>query len=485
MENSTELRKVVYHALLTQIQFGVYRCGERLPTIEETSTQLCVSVDTARAAYLKLKEEGYITLSKNVGATVKTNYGSQEAEQYIQAFFSMRKTAMADLGSSMCSLFGNAQWNGLKHASKETLQAMEQLFRKGSTSAPYAMLEHLNQKYSALGNTLLMRLAWQTFTFLHDPFFSVEENLRYFDQCADYLPEILSLCRDKDWSALRSAVDRSIERLSLALSRFYEARITLSPPKKEIVFTWNSYEKGQQLCYSLAMELLISISRGIYPVGSLLPSQKELAEQRGVSVSTVRRAFELLSSVGAIKPTKYVGTQVLPFDQATANSDFTKPVLQRRLLAMVESLQVFALSCREVSLLTLSSSGSDLAEKLCQELKTHKQWQRGETLSYFVLNLFTKYAPYQAIRTVYSQLLLQFFWGYALRGMDSSQESVNTMYAPYFDALIESLEKTDFSRFSSNLEDLILYELRRAMDFLSHLGIPGTENILIPDKSIA
>ena len=125
MENNTDLRKVVYSIMLTQIQFGTYRCGEKLPTIEETSRRLCVSIDTARTAYLKLKDEGYITLSKNVGATVKVNYDSQETEQFIQTFFSARKNAMIDLINSMLPLFGNAQCVGMKNASPEMLRKME------------------------------------------------------------------------------------------------------------------------------------------------------------------------------------------------------------------------------------------------------------------------------------------------------------------------------------------------------------------------
>ncbi len=483
MENSTELCKIVYGVLLTQIQFGVYHCGEKLPNIEETGERLRVSIDTARAAYLKLKEEGYITLSKNVGATVKANYNNEETEQFIQTFFAARKHAMIDLGNSMQPLFSKAQWLGLKYASAETLQAMEQRSREKSAIAPYAMLEHLTLKYSALGNTLLMRLVWQTFMFLHDPFFSIEENLQYFNHSADYLPEVLSLCYKKDWAALRVAVEESIGRLSSALTRFYAARISMPSPEEKITFAWSSYKKSQQLCYTFAMELLISISRGIYPAGSLLPSQKELAEQKNVSVSTVRRALELLDSVGAIKSAKYVGTRVLPFDKTTENSDFTKPVLQRRLWDMAESLQIFALSCKDVSLLTLSSLNFDLVQQLCSELKVHKQRRRGETLSYFILNAIAKYAPYQAIRTVYSELLRQFFWAYALRGMEKGQKTINAMYDPCFDAFIESLEKTDFSRFSANLEKLIINELHRTVDTLLQLGISGAENILIPDAS--
>lgn len=485
MENSIELRQVVYRVLLTQIHFGVYHYQEKLPTIEETSAQLCVSIDTARAAYLKLKEEGYITLSKNAGATINRNYSAQEIEEFIQTLFSSRKQAMLDLGNSIQPLLGNAQWYGLKNASPETLLEIEQLFHETHMAAPYAMLNHLNQKYRALGNPLLMRLVWQTFMFLHDPFFDIEENLSYFDQSADYLPKILSICRNKDWPGLRAAVEQSIERLSFILSRFYETRITMPSPEQELGFTWSSYEKSQQLCYSLAMELLISINRGQYPVGSLLPSQKELAAQKGVSLSTVRRALELLDSVGAIKSAKYIGTQVLPLDKTSENSDFTKPVLKRRLLSMAESLQMLALSCRDVSQLTLAALAPGAHKQLCRKLNDSKKWRRGETLSYYVLYLIGELAPYQTIRTVYSELLRQFFWGYALRGMKGSQETLNAVYDPYFDALIEALETMDFSLFSATLEELAIDDLSRTVETLSRLGIPGVEHILIPEKSIS
>ncbi|MBS7009941.1 GntR family transcriptional regulator [Anaerostipes sp.] len=484
MENSIELRQVVYSVLLTQIRFGVYHFGEKLPTIEETSTRFHVSVDTARAAYLKLKNEGYITLEKNVGAAVKVRYNSHETEQFIQTFFAMRKASMIDLANAMGPLFSNAQWFGLRYASKEMLMEMERLSHEKNTAPPYAMLEHLSQKYRALGNSLLMGLTWQTFMFLFDPFFSIKDNLRYFDGSANYLPTLLKLCREKNWSALRDMVDQSIKSLPPALTRFYEAKITAPSPEKEIPFVWTSYKKSQQLCYSFSMELLISISRGIYPVGSLLPSQKELAEQKGVSLSTVRRSFELLSSVGAIKPVKYVGTSVLPFDKATENSDFTNPVLQRRLLDLTESLQIFALSCKEVSMLTLSSLDLNSVKQLCQKLKANRERRRGETISYFILDWIAKSAPYQAIRTVYSELLLQFFWSYAFRGLQGKQETINAIYEPYFDTLIESLNKRDFPRFSVVLEELVNYEFCKTMDILSRLGIPGAEHILIPDKII-
>ena len=53
------------------------------------------------------------------------------------------------------------------------------------------------KKYSVLGNSLFMRLVWQAFMFLQDPFFSIADNTKYFSHFDDYLPTVLKLHREK------------------------------------------------------------------------------------------------------------------------------------------------------------------------------------------------------------------------------------------------------------------------------------------------
>ena len=74
MSNGRELQQIIYELLKTQIEFGMHRCGDSLPTIKEASLYFLASVDTVRLAYLRLKEEGYITLRTCVGATVKIRF---------------------------------------------------------------------------------------------------------------------------------------------------------------------------------------------------------------------------------------------------------------------------------------------------------------------------------------------------------------------------------------------------------------------------
>lgn len=92
---------IVYDVLKTHIQFGVYRCGDILPTMESNAENFIVSLDTIRSAYLRLQQEGYITLSQNVGSTVIIDYSDQEIEQHVQHFYSLRKKALLDLSQSL------------------------------------------------------------------------------------------------------------------------------------------------------------------------------------------------------------------------------------------------------------------------------------------------------------------------------------------------------------------------------------------------
>jgi len=60
----------------------------------------------------------------------------------------------------------------------------------------------------------------------------------------------------------------------------------------------------------LARTLMGEIASGAYPVGSILPSENELADVHGVSRSTVRMALDRLRDLGLITRRKRAGTRV-------------------------------------------------------------------------------------------------------------------------------------------------------------------------------
>ena len=479
MKNDSNLHKTVYHVLKTQIQFGFYHCGDTLPTMEHASRYFHVSLDTIRSAYLRLQQEGYVTLSQNIGTKVIRDYSRQETEQFIQLFFSRRKSALIDLSKSIRPLLGQTQWVGLKNA---YMNLSEDGQPHSSPTDPYPLIafNYVMQAYDSLENDLLLRLVWQVFTFFEAPFFAIPDNPWSIDTVKNRVPQTVGLCLRQDWNALKKHLYEAQDSLALSLNTLYEERITVSQ-QQEASFTWNPYKKASQLCYSLAMDLLIAISRGQYPEHTMLPSLSQLSIEHGVSISTVRRALSLLKGIGAVKSIKRIGTRILPYHESARQCDFTNLLIRKRLLSMAQSLQILTLSCRDVAELTVSALDTDALQEWLAMIDGIKARQRFELISYASLELLAQSAPYAAIRTVYTELLQMLFWGYPLGSVNNMDHHAGNYYRSCTETLVRLLEKADASAFSENLESLMIHELRIVVNNLTQLGIEDAGKLLLPD----
>lgn len=481
MATEMGLQQMIYETLLTQIQFGTFHYMDSLSAAAEVSKHFHVSVDTMQAAYRRLKKEGYISLSRNVGAKVIVDYDDVETERHIQNYFALRKDALLDLCDAIHPLLGRIQRLGLRYASPETRANMEQLTEKGGRP-PRVMWGYFEQKYAALGNAILIRLARQVFLFFQAPYFSVMDTARQ-RKGAERVRETLELCRRQDWTALESLLSSYQTELCASLHDFYRERITLPVSEQPVEFRWSSYKKPSQLCYSLVMDLLSAISRGVYPPGSLLPTMERLAGEKGVSLSTVRRAEGLLCSIGAVKSSRPYGMRVLPLLDSAKNCDFTQPALRKRLVDMLESLQILTLSCGAVAELTLNALDAGSINAWKRRISEIKDMPYYDVLPYVVLSLITNAVPSKTIRTVYTELLQQLFWGNPLRGMKGDRGTVNGVLEPYLSGLLDCLENGDTAGFSSWLEDYLLNELRDTADRMLRQGIHEAGAVLIPEKN--
>lgn len=478
MNDDLELCQVIYDVLKTQIQFGAYRFGDILPTMENATDNFLVSLDTVRSAYLRLQREGYLTLSTNVGSMVVKDYSKQEIELNIQLFFSQRKSALIDLSKALRPLLGYAQWMGLKKAPAKIYTNMQQL-KDANGLTPFTAFNHIMKAYDSLGNDLLLRLLWRFFMFFEAPFFIVPHNPWYTLAVREYSPRTLDYCLSGDWDSLRSVIYDSQDSLPQTVCQFYKDRITTPPPLQEISFTWSSYKKASQIYYSLAMDLLISISRGQYPADTFLPSLSKLSKERHVSVSTVRRSLSLLNGIGATKSIKRIGTRVLPAHETAENCDFKKPAVRKRLLDMAQSMQILTLSCRGVSQVTISALDTVGTQRCIEQLTLIKRLGQYELLTYATLDLMKQFAPYQAVHTVYTELLQQLFWGYPLQNLWKKNDDKIKFYISCFDSFICSLEEADAIGFSEKLERLMVHEFQFTIKNLIQLGIREAEKLLL------
>lgn len=476
MEHNWELYHIIYNVLKAQIQFGIYRAGERLPTMEDACHLFGVSIRTIRNAYQQLQQEGMITISKKVGVRVSVYYEDADIESHIQSFFINRKDALIDLSQSIRPLLSGVQWLCYQNISPKRLDEIENIAASSEIPRAYKLFLKIQFIYSSLNNRLLMRLILQIYMFFLAPFLSVPDTLKGLEPEQSPLPSMIDLCKKQDWSQLRTAIDTFEEQIAFSLSQFYEKRIYTPVPKIQEPFQWSSYQKTSQRCYSLGMEILISISWGRYPAGSMLPSISRLAEEKHVSAITVRRALSLLNSIGVTKTKNGVGTYVLPPDKIPGYCDFTSPAVKNRLLDFIQSLQILALSCKQVTEITFSSDNGTAIEQCVKRLDMLHHKKRCELTAYSILELITHLAPFSAIRTVYTALFHQLLWGYPIRNMRADQITLNKSYLPHLTFFLDCLEVADSKKFAGELEKLLLSELDFSIEQLVKLGISEAAN---------
>ena len=127
------------------------------------------------------------------------------------------------------------------------------------------------------------------------------------------------------------------------------------------------------------------------------------------------------------------------------------------------------------------------ADQLRQWLHALENVQRlgnYEGLLYICYRSISRYAPYHAIRTIYSELTQQFLWGFPLQRLHGDRASINAYFSPYLEALMGCLARADADGFSAKLEELQLVELAHTAQYLTALGVQEASVLVLPDKGV-
>lgn len=471
MKELLELNQIVYNNLKIQIEFGTYGYGEHLPTMEDMAELHLVSIDTIRHVYRKLQTEGYITLLKSIGTVVKVKYDEEDIEHNIQTFFAQHKDSLLDFCHSMPYLFGGIQLTAWKNISPEALSQMPAMLTTKHKSFSYSAILFLHLVYGSLKNDMLLFLIRMVYIAYLLPFLNLGERALHIRKGFSSIPCQIQLCRQKDWAALSSHITAHMNGYSIAIEQFFQNYITMPAAEKQIPFTWSSYKKTSQLCYSVAFEILRSIVYGEYAEGSFLPSLKLLAEEKHVSVSTIRHTLALLNDLGIIKTINGIGTQILSLDQVCENCNLSNPTVKKRLLDYKQSLQLFALSCRNVATVTIAALDAATKAQWIEALYGCIQMGKSDLIPTVSLKLIAVAAPFQTIKTVYTELYKQLFWGVPFRGMKGTQQTIHTNYLPHSRFLVNALEQGDAAAFAAKLEKIFSHEVGAVTEQLAAHGI--------------
>lgn len=473
MKQENYLYEALYQSFASHFYLGNLKYGDSLPSLQFLCSQYGVSMAAVRGAFQKLEENGFISTSRGKRATVVFNPNTADCAKALLA----RRGGIADTFDAMALLMPDPFYVGVRCCEEAARARARSLLERapGASERWRSLVDRTTELISLLlrplRNPLLqdLLLEMRLFTRLPNFHLGVEEacTRRYFSEVDAYFDALLSDRAPAGRAALAgrfAEVCQQMKREELG----YLDQIQDPPADggNTAPFRW-SVAKGQHICTTVALKLLMQIAEGGYPGGSLLPPVSTLMRQYGISSTTARNACRILCQMGIAQTQNGVGTRVVFPDTAGGMALCVDGELQKNILQFLDAMQIFALTIRRVACGAFLGMGADELQNLWGRLRPAIQEENGYRMYDFILSVITGATGSPCIRTVYGQLHSLLFWGIYLR-LTHGPGPVG----PECGAILEAVDRGDVPALAEALESFSLAEYRACLQRAETIGFP-------------
>ena len=434
-----------------RILMGFYQAGERLPSLTKICAMFDVAPATARAGLNVLEKKGYIKVTARKAPLVIYDVSLADRRYNAACYFSARLEDILDLGQSGRLLFEPLWALGMRNLNDNDWRVLLQALENPSSEALSMPVQLYIVVLGTFNNHLLVNLYWETIRYIRFPYLSepVTQKVRQLAQSEDSLEIVVQ----KLQMAFVELYDQSIKEL-VDFVETARQEYDLSA-LEDVPFHWKVYRPRPQLCYSLVAKVIQQIGHGHYLPGDYLPSQPEMAEELGVSVSTVRRALKILISLGLVQSYQGKGTQV---GETVTHIDFTDAEVLEGLRYYLESVQFMQLTFVSVMRYTLEISGESGRQLLAEQFTNWLGQGKSHMAFNGCLSFIEENCPLNIVRECYSRLRELLAWGYAFTCYRLQKNSLHETYNRIFEQVAEDLRQQDWQAFSEDLQTLFNHE---------------------------
>lgn len=324
MEQKETRFDYVYENLKRRIMDGTLQKGNRIPSARKLSDEFQISIFTIKKVIAALKEEGLIAIEPRY-APVVIYQSDNSSEQYEEAAILSQQDLILSVYQTMAL-------------------TLPSILTFASQDCPIESLPHYKQK-TKFSKTYNESAAWRSLTllikeilnFTNNPLFSdlfasfnIYARLPYFVERNPYFAErflnqkvpittrSIESLRGKDSIKKYHWLERTYTELYACIEdslRQLRTDYPDAPPSSDVQFVWQP-NRGRNYSYMrIVQDLTHRIAKAAIPVGTIL-HEGSLAEEYGVSVSTVRSALAVMSQRGFIEILNGKGSKVILPDEA-------------------------------------------------------------------------------------------------------------------------------------------------------------------------
>lgn len=461
MKHEYGLYYLIYEYYVSRILFGYYKKGQTLPSIETICKQFRVAPQTTRTALFRMQDDGYISIRVKRTSIVIFEQDEEAQKQYSINYFSAIKETIIDLYNSTKLLFYPLLVEGCTYLDKNHLKDLLDIANNIDTHNQQRLISYHLIILQSLENPLVLNLFWDTIRFLRFPYLRTDDDIVVYNKqiISETFNQIVADIESNDYKSVVLGFDIFQENMVTNILNHIYSTIDIIEDIDKIRFEWYIYRNRPQLCYSIVVDLICKIAKGIYTYGNFLPSFASLADEYKVSVSTIRRSISLLNSIGITKTLNGKGTQVIDIYKECIKPDFSKTEIKKNLVMFFHSLSFITLTCENISRTTLESLDEEELHLLEKKLSAQL-----ENKSYFLsigtcIDFIGKMNPLDGIKEVYSKLYALLLWGYSLKVYRMEIPLSHEIFARFIKDILRALKTKDIDLFTKTLKDTLSAEI--------------------------
>lgn len=457
----------IYNYIIRQIYLGNLQEGDCLPSFDELCGQFGVSANTIRGAMRKLSADGYIKTGRGRPTTISLI--SKNQTPVIRLLLS-RRLFISQTYDLLCILL------------PATIAASIRTFSKQDCEEAVAIADKMKQTYENISEYRRLR------TVLLEKLLSNADNLLAVRIIHDseeviMLPQIefvrLSITRE---SALkfRGFFSSSIYNIIIQIKdqQFNQAKrnfLTLYRQTRDYVNSQmkilaefshldenaadSPAESPMHLYDYITSDIIDKIYRGDYTAGCYLPGEVQMCEQFGVSLPTVKKAYQILNDLGIAKTMNGKGTEITLFENGLPEIG---PDLLLHISEFLEILQILTSIIKDAALCAARNMPPSKPYDLEQEIRRLRK-ERGDNFYVTPLLIYEviKCTDYTALISLYQVFETKLIWNIYLDRYDEyPEQNFEQCYYYCLEALIE-LQQKHWERFADIMEQLLIYSYEK------------------------
>lgn len=471
---SGSLYSNLYEQLVQAIRAQEYQCGDVFPTVDQLCKAYFVSSKTAKSALKLLRKDGYISTGSGRATKVVFRQSAEEYEAYARQFFLERQGAFQDLFASTVLVQHPQMIEGICRMDED---AFEELYRLADRAGNSDIVRFHYLLLNKMKNPLVLNLFRELLLFEGYPLLYSDGKPEYHsrDTAREGMLAILDAGRRRDRTQLQHAFLSFQKEIIETISDKFYKKVDADMPVEEMSFTWRIYREHPQVCYKLGSFLLHHIIMGEYREREYLPSYSNLVKITGLPTISVRRTVSLLQKMGVVQSVKGKGIRILTAGLDQYPPDVSDPAVRRNLAYFFYAFEMFAYSCKSVTLATLPHLTQQEKNHLMLEFEAHRKANRCVFSIFSYLICVIRHCPQKAVREIYSKIYGLLLWGYPLSNLPEAKAASERNFELLTNSMLQALAEKDSGGFIEALRTFSANELPKAENFLLQFGITPEE----------